>query len=183
MEPLRRWADHVIDTTDTDRQRAPAADPRSASAAATIAPTLTSCRSASPAACRATPTSSSTCASSESALGGRAARPDRPRRRRSATYIAGDEAYEEALARIEELLLAPAPALPGRRKILCLGRLRLYRRATSLGPCRRAGRGTVARGGIFAHGRPSRPRLAAARRYRASAGAGHGADRTVKVIE
>jgi hypothetical protein len=55
---------------------------------------------------------------------------------------------------------APAP-LPGRRKILCLDRVRLYGRPPSLGSRGGASRGTVARGGFFAHSGPSRPRHAA----------------------
>ena len=71
--------------------------------------------------------------------------------RRSRDHIAGDPAYEDALGRIEDLLLALLPRYRRGRKILCLDRVRLYRRAAPLGPRRRAGRSTVARGGIFAH--------------------------------
>src|SRR3546814_6948652 len=64
------------------------------------------------------------------------------------------------------------PALSQRGKILCFDRIWLYRRASPFGACRRARSVTVARSGIFAHGRTSRPRLPDPRSGRGLAGTG-----------
>ena len=128
-------------------------------------PMLTSCRSASPAACRATPTWCSTCASCAIRIGMDELRPGTGLDPTCRDYIAGDPAYEATRSRqIEDTAARAAPALSRRRKILCHHRFRLHRRTPPVGPCRRTCRETVARGGFFAHGDPPRPRLAAAGR-------------------
>ena len=89
----------------------------------------------------------------EPALAGGPARPRRPRPGRSAPISPATRPMPRRWPRIEAALLTLLPLYRPTANP-CLGRVRLYRRAPSLGPCRRASRGTVARGGIFAHVSP-----------------------------
>ena len=151
MAPLKRWADHVIDTTDSDANalRQQIRNRFGGEEGAPILAIQSFGYRPRPAAQRRPRLRHALPA--ESRTGCRRCAPLTGLEQAVADYIAADPAYEDAVARIEELLLALLPRYQAEGKILCLGRLRLYRRATPLGPCRRAGRRTVARGGIFAH--------------------------------
>jgi UPF0042 nucleotide-binding protein len=150
-EPLRRWSDHILDTTDTDSnalQHQIGSDSRPAGAA----PPCTSCPSASPGGCRATADNVFDMRFLRNPHWVDELRPMTGLDQRVGDYVAGDPAYEQAVGRIEDLLLVLLPRYESEGEILRLDRLRLYRRATPLGPRRRARGGAVARGGFFAHG-------------------------------
>ena len=166
MAPLKRWADHVVDTTDSDsnllRQQI-----RDRFGGGEDAPTLALMSFGF---ARGVPRNA------DLVFDMRFLRnPHWEKELRDLTgldqavgdHIAGDAVYERGAGPDRGAAAHPSSPLSGRRKILCLGRVRLYRRETPLGPCRGASRGTVACGGFFAHGGPSRPRHAATRRYRA----------------
>ncbi len=139
MEPLRRWADHVVDTTDT-APNALQQQIRQRFGGGAVAPTLSIMSFGF---ARGVPRNADNVfdlqVPEESLLGRRASRPDRPRSRgrrpcrRRPGLCRRDRADRGSAAR-------PAAALRRGRKILCHDRLRLYRRKTPLGPRRRASR-------------------------------------------
>ena len=165
-QPLKRWSDHVIDTTDSDPTRCASRSATASAAARTPTLNLMSFGFA-----RGIPRNA------DLVFDMRFLRnPHWEESLRDLTgldqavcdHIAGDESYEEALERIEELLLLLLPAT-GPRENLCLGRIRLYWRPAPLGPRRRTSRSTAACGG-FAQSGPSRPRHAARDGIERSAG-------------
>ncbi len=131
MEPLRRWAEHVIDTTDT-APNALQQQIRQRFGSGKVAPTLSVMSFGF---ARGIPRNADNVfdlrflrnpywvdslrdlTGLDSAVG---------------DYVAGDEAYGEAVTRIEDLLLVLLPRYRGGRKILCHDRLRLYRRKTPI---------------------------------------------------